>query len=396
MNPQEPCENGSFWVMPTQCIDSLTHSLGVSPNGVVPGVFSLCIGRMMDIKVTQVHKLRGSSLYYEVFLDFKEKGEDIMHTPGVHLNVRIPQPKGPRLQYKLHWGQPRQFTNGLPVVSMQSDTTVEFITLHQIWAFAYVLFSLWPTQEYIALDAHKSVARHTWLLPLLQSGLVQQWTRSVYTEANYKHHVLLSRTKFWQGAGPLPVGGWIPTLVGLELSGYPTKAPEEDFIPDVSNEVLCTGDAQRGLKSWRNLRRKTLYKRLVPFINKMLTFRLMDFNLESDRSIYGGCTGSSCEYYPSSHFADFKDLNVIPSDSYLACELDGTCFAYAQVKLGGKITASSTQSEIRQSSIERVKLFKHADISPEIRLEWIRSLLHVREIFMTLTNSTFFWPINLL
>ncbi|PKI85876.1 hypothetical protein MVES1_000379 [Malassezia vespertilionis] len=147
----------------------------------------------------------------------------------------------------------------------------------QLWAFVYAYFSLWHDHEYFILDAAQSSDAQTWLAPLLRSGLALPHPDDVRS-ASY-NTLLVSRAAFWQGAGPVPCGGWVPIL---ESQGYP-------FLPTTNRNVpeglaLGTLHPARAPKigAWDAAQEAVVYRRYIPELEQTLTFRHASSKSEKD------------------------------------------------------------------------------------------------------------------
>lgn len=145
----------------------------------------------------------------------------------------------------------------IPIANFTNNDVNSEPELTQIWRYCYALFTLWPFHEYIALDVELSVARHTWLMPLLLSGLAQKTTSRDYHRQYYRygadncdHHVYLSRSHFWQGAGPFKAQNWIPALGKIDFSRFPVPTfREQQLVPGLSETELYHGKPEHGVQS---------------------------------------------------------------------------------------------------------------------------------------------------
>lgn len=141
--------------------------------------------------------------------------------------------------------------------------------LPQLWMLTYVFFTLWPDQEYFALQGENSREEQVWLVPLLLSGLGIPYPAENHTRFS-PSVVLVSRAAFWQGAGPLSAGSWAPVLCKsleyIQASGDHT----------VSQSPLSNCPAtfpSLGLGALQFLD-GPLYRRYIPELQQTLTLRL--------------------------------------------------------------------------------------------------------------------------
>lgn len=369
----EPHANGAFRAKLTSCVSSLSYSLGDIPNIISPGTYILF---NVNVQVSRTLKQERNEYVYELTLYPKRIIKDNLPSSGVLLHVQSPIFRN--VETEMYRDAPRQCTDSLTVVSYRCIESVNNLTFEQIWTLVYVFFTFWSSQEYIALDVSKSDATRASIFRLVQSGLARQWNNKTESKhPKYQNHLLLSRTRFWQGDGPLPAGGWIPALQSCKFPSDFTQTILEKQTMGESQNALASANFDMNFNSCPNRRRKLVYTRYVPEYKKLLTFGLLDFKMDSDRKYYGDCLNRSGNTYPSSYAEPFHDLKPFPSHCHLACDYDGTCYGLASVELGQNVTSSSSHAEIRQSVIRSLHIREDADVDPIPRLAFLRSVLHV-------------------
>lgn len=373
----EPHENGAFRAKLTSCVNSLSYSLGDISNTVSPGTYTLFIGNVVNVQVCCTLEQQRNEYLYELTLHPKSIIKDNLPSSGVLLHVQSPISRN--VENNMYRDAPRQCTDSLTVASYRCIESIHNLTFEQIWTLVYVLFSFWPSQEYIALDVSKSDATRASIFRLVQSGLAREWNSKTESKhPKYLNHLLLSRTRFWQGDGPLPAGGWIPALQSCKFPSDSTQTILEKEAMDESQSALTGASFDLNFNSWPNRQRKLVYSRYVPEYKKLLTFNLLDFKMDSDRKYYDDCLNRSGNMYPSTSAEPFDDLKPLPSRFHLACDYDETCYGLASVELAQNVTSSSSHEKIRQSAIHYLDIREDADMDPVPRLAFLRSVLHVR------------------
>lgn len=186
---------------------------------IAPGSYTFPLGSLSKIrvKVERTRPENTNDLHYIIRLFSFGNGKSIFVHPQAEVHVCTYSPvTSPIQSRKAKIQQPKY--PFIPIVSFfykEADP----LTLHHIWCFCYILFTFWPEQEFIALDTSRSEILPYWLLPLMASRIAGPWpeTLGIKELQQYKSTVALSRSEFWQGAGPLEMGGWVPALDGQRL-----------------------------------------------------------------------------------------------------------------------------------------------------------------------------------
>lgn len=160
------------------------------------------------------------------------------------------------------------------------------LSLLNVWALTYIFFTLWPDQEYFVLQTRSAPSSDAWVVPMLASGLAvphpaDTQARKTPVDTDASGEVLVSRAAFWQGAGPLPAGGWVPVLDSDAT--YPHLAQSHRAAP--SGLAVGTLHPARvpKLGLW-NVQHATLplYRRYIPELGQTLTFRLASSLSDTD------------------------------------------------------------------------------------------------------------------
>lgn len=321
----------------------LSYNLPVLPSSVIPGSYTLFYGNRSELRMEIVcdSVVRNYNIWYRITLQSPKGQETLFDTP--HLTVKAcikPNTAEQTATARDHGPE----TVPYPIVTFQVQDHVNHLTLRQIWCFCYVFFSLWPEQEFIALDLKGSSARQDWLLPLCATKLVRPWPEDfeITSTRGYASTAALSRANFWQGAGPMKMGGWVPAL-------------DEHTLMDHGQTMHL--DGEECLETLEMTRRRVmenvpLYVRFLPEFGVHITFFM------------------TIQQYDVSGY----DVDWVQSSKYLGftCEWDrrpfcsvGTC--------NGHFDFSRTNS-FEQNQI-------HAETG-------IRSIIHVSSTF-TLTQFLF-------
>lgn len=186
---------------------------------IAPGSYTFFLGSLSKIRVKVERTKLGNTndLHYTIRLFNLGKDKSIFVHPQAEVYVRTHIPvTSPTQSHKAKIQQPKR--PFIPIISFfyKEDDP---LTLHHIWCFCYTLFTFWPEQEFIALDTSTSATLPYWLLPLMASRIAGPWPEALGIKEfqQYQSTVALSRAEFWQGAGPLIMGGWVPALDGQRL-----------------------------------------------------------------------------------------------------------------------------------------------------------------------------------
>lgn len=210
------------------------------------------------------------------------------------------------------------------------------LTLLQVWTFAYVFFTLWPDQEYFVLATKPSMSPEAWVAPLLHTELALP--NPACTDADpLPASVLVSRAAFWQGAGPLPAGGWVPAI---DLD--PRAANVNEMLraaPDSSapGSLYAACLPKLGLWSLQHAQ-VPLYRRYIPELKQTLTFRLARSSSETDVNLVHRWhaservnTGWRQDMPREKHREYLAAQEASPSCTALIGEWDGEPFGYLEI-----------------------------------------------------------------
>lgn len=147
------------------------------------------------------------------------------------------------------------------------------ISVKDMWATVYALFTLYHNQETIPVVLSQAINNSEELRSyLLRSGL----GRTAHAPTAPKEEIYLHRATFWQGAGTqgYHTRGWLP----------PSSLPAAPFASIQSFTRTPTVIAAHPLRPPKPKPRETLFRRFCPSIGETLEFTYFDVGSGSDTS----------------------------------------------------------------------------------------------------------------
>lgn len=250
----------------------ISYNFPETPTEISPGSYKFFLDGRSEL---QVEIMRDSfecnnELQYNMNLKRIPTFGGLFERSQLTVHVRIKTLESSKQQSEGE-GPPQAMT-WYPIVAFICQDSLNHLIIHEIWCYCYILFSLWPNQEYIALDLDKSLAQKRWLLPLYATRLAGPWPENLKITdiPEYLPTAALSRAEFWQGAGPLYMGAWVPALDERRLLQY-------DRATFTENESC--------LKLWELARKHIpVYERFLPEFNIFITFYMLQADTGEDDS----------------------------------------------------------------------------------------------------------------
>lgn len=253
---------------------------------------------------------------YRITLSLKSKEDETYITDDSEMTVKLPNLPFTRPGQETLSTAPPSKIRCIPVAKLFSSGSGSLLMLRRIWTYCCILFTLWPHQEFIALNTKFTTQRDPWVSLLLVSKLAQVslprenfGVPFLFGKRNRDPHVYLSRARFWQGAGPFGAKKWTPVLKKGDVSKLSVFiSRDQGFEQELDKCTLCQDNYDWGGEKGDLI----LYRRFIPEVGKVLTFRLVDYEGE-----------------PVS--ADGIYSNKLPSPLPLVCEWDNIPFASASI-----------------------------------------------------------------
>ncbi|WFD29452.1 hypothetical protein MSPP1_000461 [Malassezia sp. CBS 17886] len=221
-------------------------------------------------------------------------------------------------------------TERMAVMALASSPPTP-VSLLQLWSFCYAFWTLWPDQEMARL----ACAGMPWA-DALSTGLATAHPADI--QAGREPHddggsrtVLVHRTTFWQGAGPLAAGGWVPDAlvrpypylpVTYQTAPFPTRLAHGDQRP--------YRPPSHAAGPW--------YRRYIPAFRQTLTFRPARSDEDGDVDLLHRWhandrvkTGWRQDLPRDVHRQYLADLEARSDAQALIGEWDGEPFGYVEV-----------------------------------------------------------------
>lgn len=250
----------------------ISYNLPSIPGRIIPGSYTFCLGDRsrlrMEIECDSVDYK--DKIQYTISLQSPEGQKGLFET--CHLKAKVinkaPKHVGPAKAKEI-----RQESVSYPIATFLVQDLVSPLTLRQIWCYCYTLFSLWPEQEFIALDLKNSSNIQRWLPSLCATRLAGPWPEhfEISKTLEYASTAALSRADFWQGAGPLKLGGWVPAL-------------DEDHLLQDTYFLHTTDEtnAEVSKLTVREVKENVpLYQRFLPEFGICVTFLMQELEWEA-------------------------------------------------------------------------------------------------------------------
>lgn len=352
-------------VMPSD-LTSFKYSFSSNSNAILPGNYRLDIhGCAFEQYTVDIMDHGQDYARYRITLSSKHTKNETNITDDSELTIRVHNPASKESGQDRSLKVPLANTKRIPIVELVSNDSGPRLVMKRIWTYCYILFTLWPHHEYITLDTKEALTQNSWIVPLLGSGLARKelprddfGLSLLFGEDTCDRHVYLSRAQFWQGVGPFNAKKWIPMLRKGNFPWFCVSASEEQ------GPELGVGEStfHRGIPHWVGKEGLIMYRRFIPEVGKVLTFRLKDYK----REIFS---------------ADSIYFNRFPESVPLICEWDGIPFVRAHVH-----TARECNKENDTKSF-RVDEPKDKPPTTNERLMFYRSLIHVRDMRFANTSS---------
>ncbi|WFD42277.1 hypothetical protein MPSI1_000918 [Malassezia psittaci] len=153
------------------------------------------------------------------------------------------------------------------------------LSIVHMYLVLLAFFTLWPGEEYFVVELRNNNQADL-ISFLLYSQLASRLPSTTETDAgDFAQPLLVSRAEFWQGAGPMLAGGWIPALFTddsardlVKMSSSLSHAQLLQLstsLPRLSLESLQTFDTP-------------IYSRYIPELQQTLTFRCANSSSDTD------------------------------------------------------------------------------------------------------------------
>lgn len=298
---------------------------------------------------------------YRIKLSSKSKEDETYTTDDSEMTVKLPNLPFIRPGHETFSSVPPSKIRCIPVAELSSSDSGSILLLRRIWTYCCILFTLWPHQEFIALNTKFTTQRDPWVSLLLVSKLAQVslprenfGVPFLFGKRNRDTHVYLSRARFWQGAGPFGAKKWTPVLKKGDVSKLSVFiSRNQGFEQELNKCTLYQDNSDWGGENGDLI----IYRRFIPEVGKVLTFRLVDYEGE-----------------PVS--ADGIYSNKLPSPLPLVCEWDNIPFASASIHGTNREDCYEEKHDTKSFRVDEVK-----DKLPttEEQLVLYRSLIHVRD-----------------
>lgn len=250
----------------------ISYNLPSIPGRIIPGYYTFCLGNRSRLRVEiECDSIDcEDNIQYTISLQSPKGQEDLFETCHLKAKVSSKTPKPVDLAKGREIGQE---TVSYPITASLVQDSVSPLTLRQIWWFCYILFSLWPEQEFIALDLRNSSAIQYWLPSLCATRLAGPWPEhfEISKTPEYASTAALSRADFWQGAGPLKMGGWVPALDEDRLL-------QDTYFLHTTDKTNAEGSKLTMREVKENV---PLYQRFLPEFGICVTFLMQELEWEA-------------------------------------------------------------------------------------------------------------------
>ena len=290
-----------------------------APVIVKPQLYALYVkeNTRLDVHVQHDGEHRGRTVHHLCI----ETNDDAFAVP----HVRVVAPCEP---YTHPSEEPNDNSFAARALRMARVSLPLSLSLWQVWACTYVLFTLWPDQEHFVLEADGCA----WRKPLLASGLAFPHPDHIQQQ-DWLHNgtLVVSRAAFWQGAGPGGPHVWVPfmetnaafPMVQASYKCAPqglAAAPLHPFRPPASDVT------------------QPLYRRYVPEVGQTLSFRCARSNCDADVDLLHTWhatdrvnTGWRQNMPREDHKKYLEDLEASSAHIPLIAEWNGEAFGYMEI-----------------------------------------------------------------
>ncbi|WFC98197.1 hypothetical protein MYAM1_000921 [Malassezia yamatoensis] len=150
------------------------------------------------------------------------------------------------------------------------QTASQQLSVVHVYVLVIAVFTLWPGEEYFVVHMQRKDQADL-ISFLLYSQLASHLPSTTETDTgNETQPLLVSRAKFWEGAGPMLAGGWIPTLFTDDNARDLVKMSSS--ISHTQLLQLSTSVPRLSLESVQAIN-GPIYSRYIPELRQTLTFR---------------------------------------------------------------------------------------------------------------------------
>ena len=298
-------------------MSALLRTASPSRTDVAPGTYALVVGADTRLSISVVHT-RGAAATghgrteHEVRVD----GEPLV-APNTRMHVVAPLPA-----YTHPSQEPDDNSLAARAVRMARVRMHGTTDAIYVWALTYVFFTLWPDQEYFVLEGGADVDA------LLLSGLAMRHPA--------EQTLLFSRMAFWQGAGPLPLGTWVPLGGTADFPLLPTL-----FVPSAQGLRAAAQHPLRRPKVGACAEKTAelpVYRRYIPELQQTLTLRCARSQSDTDVDLLHRWhatervnTGWRQDMPRDAHKKYLEDQEASGESLALIGEWDGEPFGYIEI-----------------------------------------------------------------